>query len=222
MSGFEEWFSTEFAVATWDPYAPENTHLGKKNPWDTRAMYWHNGVNVTEPLEGDDSRIIMDRALPFIENAVTEKTPFLAVIWFHTPHKPVIGGPEYLARYAEVPKDARHYYACITALDEQVGRLRGRLRELGVEKNTMLWFCSDNGPEGNPGPSRRSQGSAGPFRGRKRSLYEGGIRVPGLLVWPAQIEESRVSDVPCATSDYFPTILEAAGLELRKGDLLMD
>ena len=211
MNGFDEWFSTEFAVATWDPYDPENSHVGRKNRRDPRALYWHNGKNVTEPLRGDDSRIIMDRAIPFIEGAVKRGKPFFAVVWFHAPHAPVVGGPRYRALYRDHGENAQHYYACITALDEQVGRLRKRLRQLGVERETMVWFCSDNGPEGNPGVKGRSQGSAGPFRGRKRSLYEGGVRVPGLLVWPAKIERPREVHIPCVTSDYFPTVLDVIG-----------
>ncbi|WP_460166846.1 sulfatase family protein [Thermostilla marina] len=214
MNGFDEWFSTEFAVATWDPYAPENSHLSKSMPWDPRALYWHNGKNVEGPLTGCDSKIIMDRALPFIERAAGEKTPFFAVIWFHAPHQPVVGGPEYRAMYKDRSENEQHYYAVVTAMDEQIGRLRNKLEELGVADDTMLWFCSDNGPEGNPGPSGRSQGTAGPFRGRKRSLYEGGVRVPGLLVWPEKVRNPRVVDVPCVTSDYFPTILAAVGLEM--------
>lgn len=129
----------------------------------------------------------MDRVIPFVETAVEQEKRFFAVIWFHAPHAPVVGGPELRALYREYGENQQHYYACITALDQQVGRLRQRLRELQVARDTMVWFASDNGPEGNPGPQGRSQGSAGPFRGRKRSLYEGGVRVPALLVWPARI-----------------------------------
>lgn len=208
MAGFDEWFSTEYAVATWDPYRREHAH----GHYDPRALYWHNGRCVTdgpaEGLTGCDSRIIMDKALPFIERAVRRGKPFFAVIWFHAPHMPVIGGPPYLAMYPNQPDDKRHYYAVVTAMDEQIGRLRRRLRELGVAEHTMLWFCSDNGPEGNPGPRGRSQGSAGPFRGRKRSLYEGGVRVPGLLEWPARIRRPRVTAFPAVTSDCFPTVLD--------------
>ena len=217
MNGFDEWFSTEFAVATWDPYDPANSHLGKKIDFDTRALYWYNGENIKGSLAGCDSRIIMDRAIPFIEQATTANKPFFAVIWFHAPHAPVVGGPEYRARYAAYDEDKQHYYAVVTALDEQVGRLRRTLRQLNVEQNTMLWFCSDNGPEGNPAPRERHQGSAGPFRGRKRSLYEGGVRVPGLLVWPAVVKQSRTVDVPCVTSDYFPTVLDVLGLKVPAG-----
>jgi arylsulfatase A-like enzyme len=212
MSGFDEWLSTEYAVATWDPYDPDNAH-GKKH--DVRNLYWHNGVNITGPLEGDDSRIIMDRALPFIRRAVKAQTPFLAVIWFHAPHAPVVAGPKYKAMYAQYSEDEQHYYGCITAMDEQVGRLRTELRRLNVADNTMLWFCSDNGPEGKDGRHGRFRGSAGPFRGRKRSLLEGGIRVPALLEWPARVRPGCVTDFPCCTSDYLPTILDVLGFEMK-------
>lgn len=217
MAGFQEWFSTEFAVATWDPYDPANTHAKE---YDPRLLYWHNGKNITDGLKqgmtGCDSRIIMDRALPFIEKSVKDDRPFFTVIWFHAPHEPIIGGPEYLALYPQQNENTQHYYAAVTALDEQVGRLRARLRDLGVAENTMLWFCSDNGPEGNPGQVRRRQGSAGEFRGRKRSLYEGGVRVPGILEWPAQISSGRATHYPAVTSDYFPTIMEVLGYDITR------
>lgn len=153
----------------------------------------------------------MDKAIPFIENAAGEGRPFFTVIWFHTPHSPVVGGPEYLAMYPEHDEDARHYYACITAMDEQVGRLRKTLRELGVADNTALFFCSDNGPEG-ARPAGRNMGSARPFRGRKRSLFEGGVRVPGLVEWPGQVTPGTETGYPAVTSDYLPTILEMIGV----------
>jgi arylsulfatase A-like enzyme len=213
MSGFDEWFSTEYAVATWDPYNPEFFH-GKKNEYDIRALYWHNGKNITEGLQGDDSKIIMDKVVPFIHKSAKNSKPFFAVIWFHAPHAPVVGGPKYRRMYSQYSEDQQHYYGCITALDEQVGRLRNELRKLGIADNTMLWFCSDNGPEGKDGKTGRHRGSAGPFRGRKRSLLEGGVRVPGLLEWPARIKVGQVTDIPCSTSDYFPTILDILGFKM--------
>lgn len=213
MSGFDEWFSTEFAVATWDPYARENSHL-PKDKYDTRAIFWHNGANVDEPLSGCTSQLTMDRALPFIHASVERQQPFFSVIWFHAPHAPVVGGPGDRARYASYSEDEQHYFAVVTALDRQVGRLVEHLDRFGITENTMIWFCSDNGPEGNPGPRGRSQGDAGPFRGRKRSLYEGGVRVPGIVSWPAKVRPGRVSDQPCVTSDYLPTIMAAIGASL--------
>ncbi len=214
MAGNEEWFATEYAVATYDPYDPDNKH---DKVGDPRALYWHNGVNITEGLSGCDSKIIMDKAIPFIRRSVKEKQPFFAVIWFHAPHAPVVGNPEYMEKlYGNYSENEQHYYSVVTALDAQMGRLRSELRELGVSENTILCFTSDNGPEGNPGKIARYQGSAKPFRGRKRSLYEGGVRVPGIIEYPAKFKEHREVDVPCVTSDYFPTFCELIGLDIQE------
>ena len=210
--GFDSSFSTEAKVPTFNPMqAPLSTEV---KPYGT--SYWvSEETRATSNLEGDDSRIIMDRVVPFIEGAAQAKRPFFCVVWFHAPHLPIVADPEQLARYpASLPLFSRHYYGCISALDKQVGRLRKALASLGVSRNTMLFFCSDNGPEG------RKQGLKAPgrtrgLRGRKRSLFEGGIRVPGLLVWPARFPAPRVIDAPCVTSDYVPTILDALGIESK-------
>jgi arylsulfatase A-like enzyme len=133
------------------------------------------------------------------------------VIWFHAPHLPVVAGPKYRQMYKDQKPKYRDYYGCITAMDEQVGRLRAELERLGIADDTMLWFCSDNGPEGNDAAPGRTNG----LRGRKRSLYEGGVRVPGLLLWPAKIQRPRVVRMPCSTSDYFPTVVDVLDLQLE-------
>ncbi len=203
MKGADEWFATEYGVRLWDPITD-----AAANP------YYQNGKLATGNLEGDDSRVLMDRAIPFIRKAATEKTPFLAVIWFHAPHEPVVAGPEFRKMYAGRDEGEQHFYGVITALDLQMGRLRKELRDLGIADNTMLWFTSDNGPEGDTGDKGTQRGSAGPFRGRKRSLWEGGIHVPGLLEWPARIKPGSVTAVPCSTLDYFPTTLEVLGFKM--------
>jgi len=207
-NGFDVCFSTEAKVPTWNPmFQP-----GTSNPYGTR--YWRQDgqpVPIDSPeVQGDDSRVIMDQAAEFIRDMAEADRPFLTVIWFHTPHKPVVAGPEYRAMYSDHSEQKQQYYGCVTAMDEQVGRLRRELSELGIAENTMLWFCSDNGPEngtaGVTGPDGTNK-----FRARKRSLYEGGVRVPGLLVWPAQVKTPHVVTMPCSTSDYFPTVMEALG-----------
>ena len=219
-NGFQVNFSTEAKVPTYDPMLRPAKSERRANAWDALTdrsqgvaygtRYWNEqGKPVTDNLAGDDSRVIMDRAVPFIETAARNKQPFFAVIWFHTPHLPVVAGPKHRKLYAKHSVRARNYYGCITAMDEQMGRLRATLRTAGVAENTMLWFCSDNGPEGNSS----APGSAGPFRGRKRSLYEGGVRVPALLEWPAKIKQPRSTDFPAVTSDYLPTILDSIGVE---------
>lgn len=192
-NGFDEWFSTVRKVATLDPVG-----------------YVHNGKRIDEPLRGDDSRIIMDRAEPFIRKAVRDEKPFFTVVWFHTPHLPVLASPEDRKPYADHSERKQHYWGALSAMDRQVGRLRGLLKELHVDENTMLWFCSDNGPtQANDGP-----GSPGGLRGWKGQVFEGGVRVPGLLVWPERIKQARTVEIPCSTSDYYPTVLDYLGLQM--------
>lgn len=200
-NGFDVCFSTEQQMPTWDPMKNQAVP----------TSYWDGpGQKAKDNLEGDDSRVMMDRVVPFIRKAAAAKQPFLAVVWFHTPHEPVRGGPEFLKMYPNCPEDEQHYYAAISAMDLQMARLRKELRDLGIADNTMLWFCSDNGPEHKTGP-----GSAGPLRGRKRDLFEGGVRVPGILEWPARVKPGRTTDLPCSTSDYFPTVLDVLGFKMQ-------
>ncbi len=216
MAGFSEWFASEFSLATYDPYDPANGHCAAARKGDMRALFWENGKPLTEPLKGCASKMVMDRALPFISRANEQNTPFFVAIWFHAPHLPVVGHPDYMkAHYQDLPDNQQQYFSCITALDTQMGRLRTHLRKLGIENNTMLCFSSDNGPEGNPGPRGNSQGTAGTFRGRKRSLYEGGLRVPALIEWPGTLQPREVK-VPCVSSDYFPTISAIAAVPLAQ------
>lgn len=210
MHGFDEWFSTEYSVATWDPYDPANAH----GDYDIRNLFWHNGKNVTEPLEGCSSRIVMDKAIPFIRDAAKQQRPFLAVVWFHAPHIPIIAGPEYRKMYADRPEGEQHYYGCLTAMDEQIGRLSKELQDIGIADNTMFWFCSDNGAVINR-VRDRTRGSNGPFRDGKFSLFEGGVRVPGLLVWPNKIKKPRVVTMPCSSLDYYATILDVLGFRMK-------
>ncbi len=233
-NGFDVCFSTESKVPTYDPLIKPPSARGTwwdpvTNAAEQRSYgtaYWdHHGRSVAENMRGDNSRVIMDRAVPFIRGAVGDKKPFFAVVWFHTPHLPVVAGPEHTAMYAEHDKYAQHYFGCITAMDEQVGRLRAELRNLGVAENTLITFCSDNGPESKartPGQSQEQReksgpGSAGPFRGRKRDLYEGGIRVPAIVEWPKRVPGGSTTDFPAVTSDYLPTILEIVGAEMPDG-----
>ena len=217
--GFDLYFCTESKVPTCDPMikpAKKASGFGwnyikpgeKSVPYGT--YYWSNktGKNecVTTNLLGDDSKVIMDRVLPFIEGAVQEKKPFFTVVWFHAPHLPCVAAPEFAKMYKDQDMKMRNYAGCITGMDQQVGRLRAKLSELGVAENTMIWFCSDNGPE------KGTPGVTGGFRDRKRSLHEGGIRVPGLMVWPAKIKIARVEKRACVTSDYLPTIMDVVGI----------
>ena len=224
-------FATEAKTPTFDPmWKPAkrgnsqafDTASGKGwhqiSPGDERVAYgthyWTGEETMVDPesseLMGDDSRIIMSRALKFIESKKDQ--PFMAIVWFHAPHLPVVASRQDAASYdnGKTSGFEQNYYGCVTALDRQVGRLRAALREHGIARNTLVAFCSDNGPEGKDG----APGRQGHFRGRKRSLYEGGVRVPGLIEWPAKIKGGSTSDVASCTVDYFPTIMDIVGFKM--------
>lgn len=213
--GFQTYFATTSAVPTWDPtVTPDDwDSWGNKpgEPWKGGAPYVQDGAPVTDNMGGDDSRIIMDRALPFIEK--NKDTRFLATIWFHAPHEPVVAGPRYRALYPEAGSKRQNYYGCITAMDEQIGRLRFKLRELGIEKNTLILFCSDNGPS--DGLAKKGIASPGSFKGHKHKMYEGGILVPACIEWPGTIAPNQETSARCATVDLFPTIASAVDYSFK-------
>ena len=118
--GYDTFFCTEAKVPTWDPMIrPQGNN--SRTWWDPvtdpsketyyGTAYWSEQGKVTEDLRGDDSRVIMDRAIPFIRSAVERKHPFFAVVWFHAPHLPVVAGPEYTKLYTEHDKHSQHYLA---------------------------------------------------------------------------------------------------------------
>ena len=216
--GFDETFATTSAVPTWDPtITPEGwdkwgSEPGK--PWKGGTPYVHNGKEVSDNMDGDDSRIIMDRVIPFIE--ANKDQPFLATVWFHAPHEPVVAGEEYRKPYAGLPEQQQNLYGCITAMDEQIGRLREKLRELKLEKDTIVFFCSDNGPADSL--AKKGIASAGPFKGHKHKMYEGGTLVPACAEWPGVVAEGTTTSVRCATVDFFPTIAKLVGAKKPKKD----
>jgi arylsulfatase A-like enzyme len=135
LHGFDECFSTESKVPTWHD---------RKAVVTTR--YWNEkGEYMKEPMDGDDSQLIMNRTEPFIRTAVGANKPFFAVVWFHTPHLPVVAGPKYLKMYKHMPEAHRHYFGSITAMDEQIGRLRALVRELGMciymLRHLFMYWC---------------------------------------------------------------------------------
>ncbi len=126
------------------------------------------------------------------------------MIWFGNPHVPHEALPEDKAPYAALTEKEQNYYGELTGIDRNVGKLRAALRELSIADNTLVWYTSDNG--GAAGPK-----STGNLRGSKGTLWEGGLRVPGLVEWPARIPKPFVSDVPCSTLDIYQTVLAATG-----------
>ena len=115
------------------------------------------------------------------------------------------------------PQAEKNKAAMITRLDADVGKVLAKLQELGLEKNTLVLFASDNGPHQEGGNRVAFFASAGPYRGFKRSLTDGGIRVPAIMRWPGNIKPGSVSDHIWAFWDFLPTACDLAGVESPKG-----
>jgi len=162
---------------------------------------------------GEGSAVVVEEALHFARRALAEGRPFLAVVHFGSPHEPYSAPPEDLAQYAHLPAPTSHRFAEISTMDRAIGTLRRELERMGVREDTLVWFKSDNGItwEGIPTDQHGLLYNGG-FRGRKNSLYEGGLVVPAIIEWPAVIRAPRVSSVPVVTSDILPTILDLLGL----------
>ena len=216
--GYDDWFATTSAVPTWDPCVTPTgwNKWGNKEgqPWKGGAPYVRNGIEVRENMSGDDSRVIMDRAIDFIENKNNSGKPFFATVWFHAPHEPVVAGEKYRQLYPDAGKKRQNYYGCITAMDEQIGRLRSMLVEKGIAKNTIVFFCSDNGPADSL--ARDGVASAGKFKGHKHTMYEGGTLVPACAEWPGVIPAGSVSGTRCSTVDFFPTVAKIVDFEFKE------
>ncbi|MBM3744458.1 MAG: N-acetylgalactosamine 6-sulfate sulfatase (GALNS) [Acidobacteria bacterium] len=206
-------------------------HLGSGEGAPEPSAYGfqeHRTVNANGPswdqrdrfFRARSTELIVDEAIRFVER--NRNRPFYVNAWTLLPHATLDPTEEQLKlyeRYAPaggVPhKGATQiFYASVGAIDQAVGRLLARLDELGVAENTLVLFSSDNGPEDMEirNASHSGAGTAGPFRGRKRSLYEGGVRVPLLARWPARIRPGRVDDASVWTGvDFLPTLAKLAG-----------
>ncbi|MCZ6671348.1 MAG: sulfatase-like hydrolase/transferase [Verrucomicrobia bacterium] len=209
--GFDEWLSHD-------------------NFFDMNPIFSRNG-GPPKKYEGESSEIVIDETIRFIKEAKQKKKSFMAVVWFGSPHEPYIGLKKDLALYANLPEKYKEQtvaltsietglrvtrplnevlqerYAEITAMDRAIGKLRDYLDDANLRENTIVWYCGDNGV-----PS--SANVTNPFRGLKGNVYEGGIRVPGIIEWPARIPEPRISDVNTVTSDILPTLCDLADQSL--------
>ncbi len=185
-----------------------------------------NGAGPQMPVHDD-----VKNSIAFIERSHAEKKPFFLNLWVHEPHTPHYPKPEYLEKFAHLPDEpARIYAAVIAHADARIGELLATLDRLGVAKDTLVIFTSDNGPENTGSAARRiseddstgpglgsfaSVGTTGGHRGRKRSLLHGGIGVPFLARWPGKIAAGKTDDVTALTAvDLLPTFCAIAGVKL--------
>lgn len=139
------------------------------------------------------------------------RDPFFLYLAFNAPHSPLQITPEWLDKFSSIADPKRRAYAAMMAtLDDSVGKVVSAVREQGREQDTLFVFLSDNG-----GPRDNSSNNH-PLRGTKRTLYEGGIRVPFLMNWVGRIPGGKTLADPVSALDMFPTILSATGIDVPK------
>lgn len=183
--GFDEWLSV--------------SNFYDVNPLLSRA-------GKIEEFIGDSSEIAVAEAVKFLEKHRGGGQPMFAVIWYGTPHSPFKALAEDAAAFSQLEAASANHYGELAAMDRSLGTLRKSLRDMGIADNTLLVFCSDNGGLPNIQPE-----TVGGLRGFKGSVFEGGVRVPGIIEWPAVIRP-RVTNYPASTMDLFPTVADLLGL----------
>jgi arylsulfatase A len=196
--GFDHWFATQ-----------NNANPSHENP----TNFVRNGKPVG-PLQGNSSTLIVDEAIRFLRSV--QARPFLLFVWFHAPHEPVATPEQYTRLYASIDDPTKRiYYGSVTLVDHEVDRLLRALDDLHVRDNTLVMFTSDNGPETlrRYKGAERSHGSAGPLRGMKLHIHEGGYRVPGIISWPGKVQPGRVCAEPVCGVDVLPTLCALAGVK---------
>lgn len=214
--GFDRWFG--FLAGCIDYYSHifywDMNRAGPGiNPvhdlWEDNQELWQNGDYFTE--------VITDKAIEYLRQAKQADKPFLLYVPYNAPHYPMHAPQKYMDRFSDLPWNRQVMAAMLSAMDDGIGVIMAELERLGLAENTCTLFTSDNGP------SRESRnwldgtidpyygGTTGQFKGHKFSLYEGGVRVPGILHWPGTISAGQTLSEPCASMDIFPTLLTAAG-----------
>lgn len=194
--------------------------LGTQNNAAPNHAFPTNFVRNGQPVGRADeysAPFVTTEAIRWLEQTHDRTKPFFLCVWTHEPHYPIAAEERFERLHAGVSDpEERTYRANVTQLDDAFGRLMRALDDLRLAESTIIFFTSDNGPEGD-GSNGPGRGLAGGLRGRKRSMYEGGHRVPGIVRWPGRIQSGTESGVPTIGSDFFPTMLAAVGVEPAEG-----
>ncbi len=154
--------------------------------------------------------LMLEEAEQFIED--NRQRPFFLYFALNLPHYPLQPDLKWREHYKHLPHPRRDYAAFVSTIDERVGMLLKKLDQLGLKKNTIVIFQSDHGHS----VEQRTfggGGNAGPFRGAKFSLFEGGIRIPAIISWPGHLPAHKVNNQMALNIDWFPTILELCGIQ---------
>ena len=172
--------------------------------YDKGVPMYENNTIAIQPVDlARLTRSYTEKAIGFIEQSVAADKPFFLYLPHTYPHGPLHCSPEFCGTSA-----GGLIGAAIEEIDWSTGQILAKLKELGIDSNTLVIFTSDNGP------SPRQSDGAYPLRNVKASVYEGGIRVPAIARWPGNIKGKRVESAPAIMMDWFPTFMALAGGEM--------
>jgi len=170
--------------------------------------FLRNGKPVGK-MEGYSCQILVDEAISWLDGERDADRPFFLNFWFHEPHDPIAAPDDIVSRYGDLNDEGAIYSGTIENTDRAIARLLDKLKAVGALENTLVFYTSDNG-------SYRDDRNGG-LRGRKASLYEGGIRVPGIFYWPGTIAGGRVLGEPAGMVDLLPTVCGLLGVNTPDG-----
>jgi arylsulfatase A len=197
-------------------------------PWDHVFNYWFSTQNNALPnhrnpnnfvrngkpvgqLEGYAAPLVTDEAIHWLKNVRDKTKRFFIYVCYHEPHEPIASDKEYTDLYPSDDPSYSAHHGNITQMDDAFGRLSKTIDDLKLRDDTFVFFTSDNGPAIT---GIHPHGSAGNLREKKGYLYEGGIRVPGIIRWPKHTTPGDVSDVPVCGVDLLPTLCDIAGVDV--------
>lgn len=195
--GFDYWFATDL-----------NASPSHRDP----VNFWRNRKRVG-PLKGYACQLVVDEAIDWLDNVRDSSNPFFLNIWFHEPHAKLAAPENIVKKYGKIGDQAALYSATIDNTDQAISRLLKKLKQDGELENTLIIYMSDHG-------SYRHERNGG-LKAGKGSLFDGGIRSPGIVYWPKKIKPAQVNDIPAGAIDILPTICGLAGIE-KPGDVLLD
>ena len=233
----ESGYATSF-MGKWhlgyDPYIPENygfDHVigGRAFPGPPPPGFfgpWDPAVTNMPVVEGSPNAddVLGDEAVRFIESKQDE--PFFLALWFFNVHAPFQGKPELIEKYAPLAADTQYQKsaimgAMVETMDQNVAKVRDALARLGLDENTIVIFSSDNGGNMYDRPEGVNPTANFPLKAGKGNNYEGGSRVPLIVKWPGRVPAGAWTDTIAISYDYFPTLLEVAGIE-APADAVLD
>lgn len=200
LGGGHQYFPENLTIK--DSYAVDNDEGMSYKTWIMRN---HEPIQTKKYLTDE----FTDEAVHFVEKH--QKKPFFLYLAYNAPHSPLQATPEYLDRFPNILDSKRKTYAAmVSAVDDGVGRLLDQLEKLHLDKNTIVYFLSDNG-----GPEKDNGSDNGPLREGKSSIYEGGYRVPFAMQWKETVKPA-VYDNPVSSLDIFATISALSKSPVKK------